>query len=139
MNEPPPEASKFGCHSHQLRALTAARWLVLVNLGAPKCRISQILTRLSFPPVASCRPSDGLQVRPQTSTKMLFPNTQDTARNPLKRPGNIHTSSVRNQICHLMLCDSNIVVVDEATSCTLENFWVSVVERTCEDYGITHC
>lgn len=64
--DPPPVARRFNCHGHQLNALTAARWLVFWNLGAPNDRASQMDTRLSFPPVASWAPSD-LHSRPHTS------------------------------------------------------------------------
>jgi len=64
--EPPPVARRLSCHGHQLSALTAARWFFFANLGAARDRASQMETRLSLPPVASCAPSDR-HSRPQTS------------------------------------------------------------------------
>src|SRR6266700_3400231 len=63
---PPPVARRLDCHGHHANAFTAARWFVFVNLGAARLRASQIETRLSLAPVASCAPS-ARHSRPQTS------------------------------------------------------------------------
>ena len=65
---PPPEASRFFCHGHHARALTAAWcWSKLKTGGAVATRrSSQIFSRLSLPPEASCTPP-GAHLSPQTS------------------------------------------------------------------------
>lgn len=50
---PPPVASRLAWKGHQARALTAA-WCAVMRCDARSLAASQIISRLSLPPEASC-------------------------------------------------------------------------------------
>lgn len=52
---PPPVASRLLWKGHQASAFTAAWWAVMRWVGR-SLAASQIISRLSLPPLASCRP-----------------------------------------------------------------------------------
>merc|ERR1719431_361289 len=77
---PPPLARMLGCQGHQESALTAAWWCVREWRGLgppwrPPASGAHSASTLSFPPLASMRPS-GLQARPHTS--WACPDTRPT-------------------------------------------------------------